>query len=150
MDEVRIVKWIAILITQQVRFIWNFILCYWSLVGWVTELFGATIFLTRVDKRSPLSCQDHEISKSQTTMNFSIVLSLAWVFFDRLSDDVKEGQVIMGCDVLNHISRTICFKVGWLCNQIFEDSVDISLATCDKGRLTFVWITRFEVVSDVV
>ena len=56
MDEVRIVKWIAILITQQVRFIWLFVLCYWSLVGWVTELFGTSIFLTRVDKWSPLSC----------------------------------------------------------------------------------------------
>ena len=150
MDEVRIVKWIAVLITQQVRFVWNLILCYWSLVGWVTELFGATIFLTRVDKWSSLSCQDHEVSKSQTTMNFSIVLSLAWVFFDRLGDDVKEGQVIMGCDILDNISRAVSFKVGWLSNEIFKDGVDITLATCDKGRLPFVWITRLEVVTDVV
>ena len=56
MDEVRIVKWIAILITQQVRFVWNLILRYWSLVGWVTELFSTSVFLTRVDKRSSLSC----------------------------------------------------------------------------------------------
>ena len=150
MDEVRIVKWIAVLITQQVRFVWLFVLCYWSLVGWVTELFSATIFLTRVDKWSSLSCQDHEISKSQTTVDFSIVLGLAWVFFNRLSDDVKEGQVIMGCDVLDDISRAVCFKVGWLSNEIFEDSVDITFATCDKSRLTFIWITRFEVVTDVI
>ncbi|CKG54343.1 Uncharacterised protein [Streptococcus pneumoniae] len=64
MDEVRIVKWVAVLITQQVRFVWNLILCYWSLVGWVTELFSTSIFLTGVDKWSSLSCQDHEISKS--------------------------------------------------------------------------------------
>ena len=79
-------------------------------------------------------------------MDFSIVLSLAWVFFDRLGNDVKEGQVIMGCDILDDISRAVSFKVGWLSNEIFEDSVDITLAACDKGRLTFVWITRLEVV----
>ncbi|CIV64722.1 Uncharacterised protein [Streptococcus pneumoniae] len=83
-------------------------------------------------------------------MDFSIVLSLAWVFFDRLGNDVKEGQVIMGCYVLDDISRAVSFKVSWLSNEIFKDGVDITLATCDKGRLTFVWITRFEVVTDVI
>ena len=113
-------------------------------------MFGTSVFLTRVDKRSSLSGQDHEVSKSQTTMDLSVVFSLAWVFFDRLGNDVKEGQVIMGCDILDNISRTVCFKVGWLGNEIFKDGIDIAFATCDKGRLTFVWIARLEVVADVV
>ena len=150
MDKVRIDKWLAVLVTQQVRLVWNLIFRNRSLIGWIKELFGTSIFLTRVDKRSSLSSQDHEVSKSQTTMDLSVVFSLTWVFFDRLSYDVKEGQVIMGCDILDHISRTVCFKVSWLGNEIFEDGIDITLATCDKGRLAFVWITRLEVVTDII
>ena len=80
---------------------------------------STSIFLTGVDKRSSLSCQDHEISKSQNDGGFQHSLSFAWIFFDRLGDDVKEGQVIMGCDVLDDISRAVSFKVGWLSNEIF-------------------------------
>jgi len=83
-------------------------------------------------------------------MDFSVVFRLAWVFFDRLGNDVKEGQVIMGCDILDHISRIVSLKVSWLGNEIFKDGIDIAFATCDKGRLTFVWIARLEVVTDVV
>ena len=150
MDEVWIDKWIAVFITQQVRFVWNLIVWNWSLVGWVKELFGTPVFLTRVDKRSSLSRQNHEVSKSQATMDFSIVFGLTWVFFDRLGDDVKESQVIMGCDILDNISWVVCFKFSWLSNEIFKDGIDITFTTCDKGRLPFVWIARLEVVADVV
>lgn len=56
----------------------------------------------------------------------------------------------MGCDVLDDIFRVVSFKVGWLSNDIFEDGVDIMFVICDKGRLIFVWIIRFEVVMNVI
>ena len=143
MDKVRVVKWFSIFIDQQMRFVWNLVIGNRRAVSWILELLGPTIFLTRMKERCSLSCQDKQISETQATMDLCIICWNAWILLDRLSDNIKEGQVIMGRNVLDNITWTICLKVGWLCDEILKDSRNFPFSIGDKGRLPLIWIARF-------
>ena len=143
MDKVRVVKWFSIFIDQQMRFVWNLVIGNRRAVSWILELLGPTIFLTRMKERCPLSCQDKQISETQATMDLCIICWNAWILLDRLSDNIKEGQVIMGSNVLDNITWTICLKVGWLCDEILKNSRNFPFSIGDKGRLSLIWIARF-------
>ena len=143
MDKVRIVKWFSIFIYQQMRFVWNLVIRNRRAVSWILELLGPTIFLTRMKERCALSCQDQQISETQATMDLRIISWNARIFLDRLSDNIKEGQIIVGCNVLDNITGTICLKIGWLCDEILKDSCNLSFSIGDKGWLSLIWIARF-------
>ena len=143
MDKVRVVKWFSIFIDQQMRFVWNLVIGNRRAVSWILELLGPTIFLTRMKERCSLSCQDKQISETQATMDLCIICWNAWILLDRLSYNIKEGQVIMSCNVLDNITWTICLKVGWLCDEILKDSRNFPFPIGDKGRLPLIWIARF-------
>ena len=104
-------------------------------------MLGPAVLLTRVDKWCPLRSQNHQISQTQAAMNLLIIGSHCRIFLDRLGNDIKERQIIMGCDVLDHIPWAIRLKIGWLRLDVFEDIIHTAFATGDKGWCSFIWIT---------
>ena len=150
MDEIRIVKRCAVLIGQQMRFIWNLVFRDRIFVGRIAELLGPAVLLTRVDKWCPLRSQNHQISQTQAAMNLLIIGSHCRIFLDWLSNDIKERQIIMGCDVLDHISWAIRLKIGWLRLDVFEDIFHTAFATGDKGWCSLIWITWFQGIANII
>ena len=74
-------------------------------------------------------------------MNLCIIGWDTRVLLNRLSDNIKEGQVIMGRNVLDDITWAICLKVGWLRDEILEDGRNLPFSIGNKGWLSLIWIT---------
>ena len=118
------------------------------LVCRVQQLLGPPHFLTGMDKWCPLGSQNHEVTQTNALMNFSR-MGLR-ILLNGLGNNIVQGQVVVGSNVLNHVTRCICNKVTWVGNNIIEDLVDIAWPACQEARLPFRWVAGLEFVTDLI
>ena len=56
----------------------------------------------------------------------------------------------MRSNILDHITWIISQEVAWLCLDVIKDRFYTLSTACDKGWLTFVWITRFKCIANFI
>ena len=72
------------------------------LVGRVQQLLGPPHFLTGMDKWRPLGGQNHEVAQTNALMNLSR-MGLR-ILLNGLGDNIVQGQVVVGGNILNDIA----------------------------------------------